>query len=115
MSKLKYNPERGEVLVEIGGKSVVIANEFERLAQLTSELGGRSFLEIFTRLNSADGSALFAALRVLTIRGDFDEIKSVLHGSRDLPTIHKKVMEAMSFGLESDEGEGEADKGKKTE
>ena len=109
---MKYNPERGEVLVDIKGKQIVIANEFERLAQLTTELDARSFMEVFSRLNNADPAALLIALRVMTIRGDFDVLKSVLHGSRDLPTVQQAVMKAMAFGLEPDEGEAEAVEGK---
>lgn len=108
---MKFNPERGEVLIEVKGKKIVIANEFERLAQLTSELDARSFIEVFTRLNNADPAALLIALRVMTVRGDFDALKSVLHGSRDLPVIQKAVMKAMAFGLETDEGEEDAVEG----
>lgn len=67
---LAYNSERGEVPLTIGSVDLVIAAEMGRLAALSTRLGAKSFMDMYTPLANAEINAVLAGVELLTIKGD---------------------------------------------
>lgn len=65
-----YNSERGEVPLTIGGVELVIAAEMGRLAALSTRLGAKTFMEMYSPLAGAEINAVMAGVELLTIKGD---------------------------------------------
>lgn len=65
-----YNSERGEVPLTIGGVELVVAAEMGRLAALSSRLGSKSFMDMYSKLADAEVNAVLAGVELLAIRGD---------------------------------------------
>jgi hypothetical protein len=67
---LAYNSERGEVPLAVGGVELVIAAEMGRLAALSTRLGSQSFMDMYSKLASAEINAVLAGVELLAVKGD---------------------------------------------
>ena len=68
--KLPVNEARGEARLMIDDVELVLAAEMGRLAALSSRLQCKSLNDLFIRLSEAEVSATYAAIELLTVRGD---------------------------------------------
>lgn len=67
---LEVNGPRGEVALTIAGFDLVIAATMKGLASLSTELGCKSFGDLFERLAGGEIATAMLAVERLTIKGD---------------------------------------------
>jgi len=94
---------RGEVPVKIGKTDIVIAATMAGLAALSTRLQCRSFNELFARLSGAELAAAYAAIELLTIKGDWQAALTQF-SLRDVPAFTDAANEALAHHFEDDAG-----------
>lgn len=82
-----HNPERGEVLLEIGGAQVVLCFHMDRLAAFSHALGYPSLTEIYRRIDGAEINCLRHLIDCFTIKGDPQLIKDMMETAFDMASV----------------------------
>lgn len=67
---LEVNGARGEAELWVGDVPLVVAASMAGLAAVSTRLECKSFQELFVRLSDVEVAATFAAIELLTVRGD---------------------------------------------
>jgi hypothetical protein len=91
---LTHNAARGEVPLTVGGVDLVIAAEMGGLAQLSAELRCDSFLELMRRISGQEVATMYAAVRILPVKGDPIAAAAAMTVS-DLPAVQAAVSTAL--------------------
>ncbi|NGN44987.1 hypothetical protein G6N74_28425 [Mesorhizobium sp. CGMCC 1.15528] len=94
----EVNGARGEVALKIGDIDLVIAATMRGLASLSTELGCKTFGELFERLSGVEAATLLAAIPRLTIRGDAEAAVDKLELS-DVAACAAAINEALAHHL----------------
>ena len=105
MADEAINGARGEVALNVGGVSLVIAAEMGALASLSTALGCKSFHDLYVRLTDVEVAAAIAGVRHLTIRGDREAALAKLK-LKHFPACAKAFQEALAHHLNDEEGTG---------
>ena len=105
---LEVNGARGEVALAIAGVDLVIAATMKGLASLSTELGCKSFGDLFERLSGGEIVAAQKAVRYLTVKGDGEAASEAMQLS-DMPATVLAINNALAHHL-APEKNGEAAK-----
>lgn len=109
---LEVNGARGEVGLKIGDTEIVIAATMRGLATLSTQLGCKSFDDLWSRLAGGEIATVMAAVECLAVRGDvvkaMEEINIV-----DLYACNQAIAKALTAHTESRTKNTEAAKEKK--
>jgi len=108
MAAQEVNGARGEVALAIAGVDLVIAATMKGLASLSTELGCKSFGDLFERLSGGEIVAAQKAVRYLTVKGDGAAASEAMQLS-DMPAAVVAINNALAHHL-APEKNGEAAK-----
>jgi len=109
---LKYNSERGEVPLTVGGVDLVIAAEMKGIAAVSNRMDCKSFAELFVKLVSGEPNAVIAGIECLSVQGDWGAaIKAMT--IKDLGPCISAFKAAMLHHSETPTGKRRAVKGKR--
>lgn len=97
------NGARGEVSLQVGTVSLVIAAEMGRLAAVSTRLECKSLSDLFLRLSGVEAAATVAALELLTVRGDFLSALQQLK-LKHFAACGEAFQQALSHHFDGDEG-----------
>ena len=113
MAAQEVNGARGEVALAVAGFDLVIAATMKGLASLSTELGCKSFGDLFERLAGGEIVAAQKAVRYLTVKGDGAAASEAMELS-DMPAVVVAVNGALAHHL-APEKNGEAAKATEAE
>src|SRR3990167_10529794 len=113
------NPARGEIEVEVGGRSRILRYDWGSIASLWEEVGAKDYLDLFNGVALNHRTLLAALYHGLRGGGDASVTrKEVGTWTGDLAAVRQAVSEALyrSLGLKSgEEDTGPAGEGKAPE
>jgi len=104
---LEVNGARGEVPLWVGGVPLVIAATMGGLAAVSTRLECKSFQDLFIRLSGVEAAATWAAIELLTVKGDRTAALSTLK-LKHFSACAAAFSEALSHHFDGDEGHDEA-------
>lgn len=104
----EVNGARGEVALAVAGVDLVIAATMKGLAAVSTELGCKSFGDLFERLACGEVATVMAAIPALTVKGDAAKAMAGIELS-DVPAAVVAINAALSHHL-APEKNGEAAK-----
>lgn len=113
---LKYNGERGEVPLTIGGVELIVATEMQGLASLSSRLGLPGFSDLYSKIAGAEINATMAAVECLAVKGDVTKALKEMTLA-DLPRCTEAFMKSFTHHAEKAAGNDKSgnEKAAKTE
>lgn len=95
---LEVNGARGEVALTVGGVDLVIAATMKGLAALSTELGCKTFNDLFVKLSGGEIDAAVKAVRHLAIKGDGAKAAEAMELS-DMPAAVMAFNQALGHHL----------------
>ena len=104
----EVNGARGEVALAVAGFDLVIAATMRGLASLSTELGCKSFGDLFERLAGGEIATVMKAIPALTVKGDGAKAAESMQLS-DMPAAVVAINSALAHHL-APEKNGEAAK-----
>lgn len=90
------NPERGEVLLEIGGKKVILCAEIKRLAAFSARINNPPLRGLFERLHGSEVEALLHFVDAFTIDGDAEAIKARMKTLADIAAVTEAAIKVLA-------------------
>jgi len=99
---LMANPERGEVLLKLGSKSVVLCFEFKRLATFSGMIKAKSISDVFGVLRGSEPNAMVAFIHAFTVDGDPEELVAEIKNIRDFATVSEAAIRVLNVFVGDD-------------